>query len=59
MTLGTAFWILMFVWLIFGLAAHFNWGGASTYGPLGSTLLLFILFFLLGWSEFGPILRRG
>lgn len=53
MTLGLCFWILMLLWLIFGLAV---WRGAvaGAYAPLGGTLLLFILLLLLGWHAFGP-----
>ncbi len=51
MTLGLAFWILMLIWLVFGLAWHGGFMG--TYGPWGSTLLLFVLLLLLGWKEFG------
>jgi hypothetical protein len=56
MTLGLVFWILMLIWLIFGLV--WNWpGGAGIggpWGPVGNTILLFILFLLLGWHAFGP-----
>ena len=49
MTLGLAFWILMLIWLAFGIytnrATPFNAGG---------DLLLFILLVLLGWKAFGP-----
>ncbi len=57
MTIGLAFWILMLLWLIFGLA--WNWPGTpiGPYGPLGNTLLLFILLLLLGWRAFGAPLH--
>jgi hypothetical protein len=56
MTIGLAFWIIMLIWLIFGIAIHFGvvggiWAGANV-------LLLFILFGLLGWQVFGAPLRR-
>lgn len=51
MTLGLCFWILMLIWLVFGLA---SWNGAvGPYGNLGHTLLIFTLLFLLGWRCFG------
>lgn len=56
MTLGLAFWIIMLIWFVFGMAVHFGWGG--TYGAWGSTLLLFILFLLLGWQVFGAPLHK-
>ena len=51
MTLGTAFWIIMLIWFVFALAWNFGWTG--THGPLGSSILLFVLFLLLGWKVFG------
>ncbi len=58
MTLGLAFWILMFLWLILGF--YWSWPQASSgiYGPMGNTLILFVLFLLLGWSQFGPPLHH-
>lgn len=53
MTLGLIFWIIMLLWLLFALAWNFNWGGVGPHGPLGNSLLLFVLFLLLGWRVFG------
>jgi hypothetical protein len=52
MSLQLLFWILMLIWLIFGLAYN---GGylVGPYGPWGNTILLFILFLILGWQVFG------
>lgn len=57
MSLGLAYWVLMLVWLVFGAAVHFGY----VVGPWAgvSTLLLFVLFALLGWQIFGPPLHRG
>jgi len=57
MTLGLCFWILMLIWLVFGIAWHFGYV-AGTYAAGGNSLLLFILFLLLGWQTFGPPLHR-
>jgi low affinity Fe/Cu permease len=57
MTLGLCFWILMLVWLVFGLLVHFA-VVAGAYTALGNTVLLFILFLLLGWQVFGPPIHR-
>jgi hypothetical protein len=46
----------MLIWLVFGFAWHFG-AVPGPYGPLGSTLLLFILFMLLGYKVFGPPLH--
>jgi hypothetical protein len=52
MSRGLLFWILMILWLIFGLWAAWplGWG-------FGSTALLFILLGLLGWQVFGPVVK--
>lgn len=51
MTLGLIYWILMLFWLLFALA--WNFGHVGVYGPYGNSILLFILFLLLGWKVFG------
>jgi len=56
MSLGLAFWILMLIWLVFGIGWHFGWFGPLA--PFGGVLLLFILLGLLGWQVFGPPLHR-
>ena len=57
MTLGLAYWILLLIWAVFGLA--WNWPGnnVGTYGPVGNTILIFVLFLLLGWHDFGAPLH--
>lgn len=58
MSIGTLFWFLMIIWVLFGFA--WNWPGNSyvgPYGPIGNTLLLFILLMLLGWRVFGAALH--
>jgi hypothetical protein len=61
MTLGLAYWILMLIWLIFGLI--WSWPivatgtGYHAFFPLGGTLLIFVLFLLIGWQVFGPPIR--
>lgn len=57
MTLGLAYWVLMLIWLVFGIVTSFgllerNWGVP------GNIILLFILFVLLGWQVFGPPLHK-
>ncbi len=59
MTLGLAFWILMLLWLVFGFMPQPPPGQpVPPYLKWGGTLLLFILLFLLGWSEFGFALHK-
>ena len=57
MPIGILFWILMILWLLFGL--YWNSGEFKTgnYGVFGGNLLLFILLGLLGWRVFGPVLQ--
>lgn len=57
MTLGLCFWVLMLIWLVFGLLVHFA-VVAGGYTMIGGTVLLFILFLLLGWQVFGPPVHR-
>lgn len=57
MTLGLCFWILMLLWLVFGLWAYWPAGPGVSFRPLGGTLLLFFLLMLLGWKVFGPPLH--
>jgi hypothetical protein len=56
MTLGLAFWIIMLIWLVFGGLLHF--GVVAGAWAAASTLLLFVLFVLLGWQTFGAPLHK-
>lgn len=57
MSIGLCYWVLMLVWLVFGL-----WSAWPVNGPnarsAGGTLLLFILLVLIGWAQFGPPIHR-
>jgi hypothetical protein len=55
MTKGLLFWILMILWLIFGLFTTWPAGGGAlvVFAPVGGMLLLWILLALLGWQVFG------
>jgi hypothetical protein len=52
MTAGFVFWLLMLLWVIF-------WGVRSVHPTAlggfawGGDVLMFILFFLIGWHVFG------
>ncbi len=52
MPMGLAFWILMLLWLVFGV-----WSTWPNHYALGGNLLLFILIGLLGWQAFGAPLK--
>jgi len=51
MSIGLIFWIIMLIWLLFAIA--WNRGMTGDWGPLGNSLMLFVLFLLLGWKVFG------
>jgi len=52
MSFGLCYWILMLLWLVFGIWG--NWPVApGNVRVLGGHLLLFILLVLLGWKTFG------
>jgi bacteriorhodopsin len=47
------YWILMLLWFVFSLVWIFGGGAIGHYGPVVNSVLLFILFLLLGWKVFG------
>lgn len=49
MTIGLVFWILMLLWLVFGLWTRWP----LAFPAAGGDLLLFVLLLLLGWKVFG------
>lgn len=56
MSIGLLFWVLMVLWAIFGIGWRSGWV-SDQYGPFGSTILAFVLFFLLGWHSFGFVIH--
>lgn len=58
MPLGIAFWVIMIVWFVFGMVVHFGVVAAGAWGATVSSLLLFVLFGILGWQVFGPVMHR-
>jgi hypothetical protein len=57
MSLGLCFWILMLIWLVFGVVVRFGMIGGP-WAANGDWLLLFVLFLLLGWETFGAPLHK-
>jgi hypothetical protein len=53
MPMGVLFWVLMILWLIFGLWVFWTAG----VPVIGFNLLLFVVIGLLGWKVFGPVLQ--
>lgn len=57
MTISLLFWVIMLIWLIFGL--YTNWPASGTKAwPMGGHIVLWILLALLGWDVFGPAIRN-
>lgn len=57
MPIGVLFWVLMILWLLFGLYWNRNDLRGGHYGVMGGNLVLFLLLGLLGWKVFGPVLQ--
>jgi hypothetical protein len=51
MPLKEIFWVLMIIWFLFGVAWNSNSTVFGTWGTWGNWLLLFVLFFILGWKD--------
>lgn len=54
MSLRLLFWVIMLLWLIFGILS--NWGHWA-WGTSSGWILEFVLFAILGWRVFGPPIR--
>jgi hypothetical protein len=57
MTIDFLFWLLMILWLLFGLYWNRTSIQGGNYGIVGGNLLLWILLALLGWKTFGFIIQ--
>jgi hypothetical protein len=60
MTIGFLFWLLMILWLIFGL--YWSWPATpapAAFWPIGGHFVLWVLLFLLGWKVFGFPIHGG
>lgn len=57
MSIGFIFWLLMILWLFFGLWSNRTQVQGGDWAPVGGSLLLFVLLFLLGWRVFGFIVQ--
>lgn len=55
MKIGLIYWLILLLWFLFGLFVYWPTPGTGTvaFYPLGGSLILFILLFLLGWKVFG------
>jgi hypothetical protein len=55
MKISLLFWVLMLIWLVFGLWAYWpaTTGSPMAFGLVGGNLLLFVVISLVGWKVFG------
>lgn len=54
MPLGIAYWIIFLVFVVLGFPGN-NWLGDR--GPLGNWIVGILLFGILGWAQFGAMIR--
>ena len=47
------FWVLMILWLLFGIVVAYRGG----IWPMGPSFLLWVLLALLGWQVYGPAVK--
>ncbi len=60
MTLTFIFWLIMLLWILGGVVVGFRpAAGDFRYTLLGSSLLLFILFLIVGLKLFGFPIKGG
>lgn len=52
-SIGFVFWLLMLLWVVLGFVWYWPRGGATAYPMAGGHVLIFVLFFILGWAVFG------
>jgi len=52
-SIGVLFWLLMILWLLFGLYWNRSDIRGGNYGIAGGNMMLFILLLILGWKVFG------
>jgi hypothetical protein len=57
MPLGFLFWLLMVLWLLFGVFWSHWPMSQENYRPFGGSLLLFVLLFIIGWKLFGFVIQ--
>lgn len=56
MSIGLIFWVIMLLWILSWVAGR--WGGPQfPWAVHASSLLFFILLFLLGWRVFGFMIQ--
>jgi hypothetical protein len=57
MPLAIWFWIVMFVWLLFGFWGDYVAGQPYPYRRAGFHFITFVLLLILGWQVFGSAVK--
>lgn len=57
MSIGLVFWIVFLISVLLGFYSHRGSVTTGDWAPFGGGLLLFVLLFLLGWSQYGFIIK--
>jgi hypothetical protein len=58
MNIGFIFWLLMLLWIVGWFGGAFGPPPYTAYWQRFNVLFLFVLLFLLGWHNFGFIIRE-
>lgn len=58
MSIGLVFWVLMILWFILSSMSRWPGNQVGKFGEIGGAVLVFILFALVGWQIFGPVIHR-
>lgn len=57
MSIALLFWIIMILWLLFGLWSNWPAAPGSKFTLLGGHIVLWVLLALLGWKVFGAAIH--
>jgi hypothetical protein len=57
MPIGILYWMLIILAVLFGGYWNFGRGEGANWGWFGMSLLHLVLFALIGWKLFGPVLQ--
>jgi hypothetical protein len=58
MNIATLFWVIMVIWLLFGLWSSWPAAGTNPVRPVGGLIILWVVIALLGWQVFGSAIHR-
>jgi hypothetical protein len=58
MSIALLFWVIMLVWLIFGVFTNWPKAPGQPPWPIGGHIILWVLLALLGWAQFGAAVHK-